>query len=280
MARQQSVIIAPATPVANYQVEVTITSQFNYGVCQPGGADIRFTEFAGDDPAVDYLDHWIEDWNDGGTSTVYVKVPTLGATEIFLNYEEPAWTSVSDIDATMEANTVRFQYYTGTNFNTYYGTDLCALPNTSWGGGVVSVCGVGVASDSVSVSWEGWLLPDGNGTYTFFGYTDDGGRTYIDGGLVQNDWSDHGPRETSGTYAWSDGLPRSVVFQFYENGGGADAAIGWTTPNTAKAYPVPTSKQRGRKAINPADEPVALAGNDPTFYGSTCLDKVVFPGGH
>jgi len=70
--------------LTNYQVPITIdTATFNYSKADASGDDIRF---ATDGTECDY---WIETWNTGGTSTIWVEVPSLTAsstTTIYMYY--------------------------------------------------------------------------------------------------------------------------------------------------------------------------------------------------
>ena len=64
-------------------------SRIDYGVTQPGGADLRFADAAGTP-----LPFEIESWNPGGVSTIWVKVPLIsaGAADdyICMYYDNPA----------------------------------------------------------------------------------------------------------------------------------------------------------------------------------------------
>jgi len=70
--------------LTNYQVPITInTATFNYSKAAASGDDIRF---ATDGTECDY---WIETWNTGGTSTIWVEAPSLTAsstTTIYMYY--------------------------------------------------------------------------------------------------------------------------------------------------------------------------------------------------
>ena len=56
----------------DYPVEVVLTTEnFDYAKCEPDGSDIRFG--AGNDA----LPYWIEDWNYGGVSRIWINVSTI-----------------------------------------------------------------------------------------------------------------------------------------------------------------------------------------------------------
>jgi hypothetical protein len=83
------VSISPATPAADFQVEVTLDASFDYDQANADGSDLRF--FAQDGTTA--LDYWIERWQVGGTSTIWVKVLTSGTTVIYMAYGNSAATA-------------------------------------------------------------------------------------------------------------------------------------------------------------------------------------------
>jgi hypothetical protein len=102
----------------------------------------------------------------------------------------------------------------------------------------------GVAIDSFGAAWTGRLIPDFTGQYTFFTDTDDRGRLLIDlngDGTFQDAtetvvsaWFDQGAgqRETGPAVTLTGGQAYNFRFEFYENGGGADARVFWNSEFT------------------------------------------------
>ena len=88
--------------------------------------------------------------------------------------------------------------------------------------------------DNVSARWTAELEVAFSGTWTFVTRTDDGGRLWVNGVQVTNDWSDHGARDAIGTIDLVAGETYPLVMEFYENGGGAVAILSWEGPNTAR----------------------------------------------
>lgn len=241
--RQRPITIT-STPSDSFQVRIALTTgNFDYSMCNSDGSDIRFMTVANGNPLVSTLTYWNESWNSTGTSVFWVKVPSTGTTTIYMRYGNAAGIpTASSFTDTLEQNKVRYRYYGGTGFTTLDGGGLTTVPNVNWGSGTVTIDGFGSRADSLSIVWDGYVMPSGSGTYTFYGTSDDGQRLYIGGTTVINNWTDQSPTERSGTYSWTDGLPKTFNYQFYENGGGAYAACGWTPPSTAtKVYPIPTT---------------------------------------
>ncbi len=88
-----SVGLSAATPSANYPVQLTLTEGvdgFSHANAQANGEDLRFYDGNGN-----ALDYWIEDWNSGGSSTVWVEVADAGTSAIELYYGNAAATAQS-----------------------------------------------------------------------------------------------------------------------------------------------------------------------------------------
>lgn len=95
--------------------------------------------------------------------------------------------------------------------------------NFNWGNGGPGTCGVG--SDNFSVRWTRTFHFTG-GTWRFTTTTDDGVRLYVDGALVIDRWIDQGPTTYTANVTLAPGN-HTIVFAYYEKGGGAVAQLGW-----------------------------------------------------
>ncbi|MDB6034189.1 MAG: metallophosphoesterase, partial [Verrucomicrobiales bacterium] len=71
-------------------------------------------------------------------------------------------------------------------------------------------------------------------TYTFFTYSDDGVRLWVNNQLLVDNWTDHGYTENAGVIALQAGYLYDVKMEFYENGGGAAAKLWWSSPTVFK----------------------------------------------
>ena len=82
--------------LSSFQVKIVLTpTNFDYSHVNTDGSDIRFTLSDG----VTTIPYWIEDWNYGGTSIIWVKVPSIpasGTATIYMYYGKS--------DATSESN--------------------------------------------------------------------------------------------------------------------------------------------------------------------------------
>lgn len=81
--------------------------------------------------------------------------------------------------------------------------------------------------------WEGYLLIETAGSYTFYTQSDDGSALYIDNNLVVDNDGAHGTQERSGSVNLSEGLvPIRVLY--FENGGGQNLTVRWQGPGISK----------------------------------------------
>ena len=54
-----------------------------------------------------------------------------------------------------------------------------------------------IGADTFSVCWQGEVEPQYTETYTFYVYTDDGVKLWVDGQLLINDWGTIMPRTST-----------------------------------------------------------------------------------
>jgi uncharacterized repeat protein (TIGR03806 family) len=139
------------------------------------------------------------------------------------------------IGALPNGSGLKGEYWTNQN-KTFTGSPTAtrtdAVVDFNWGSGSPA-SGVGV--DTFTVRWTGKVQPAASESYTFFTTTDDGVRLWVNNQLVIDSWVDQGPTERSGTIALTGGTPYDVRMEYFENGGGAEAALRWSSPSIAKA---------------------------------------------
>lgn len=125
-----------------------------------------------------------------------------------------------------------------------------------------------------SARWTGGLLAPVCGTYRLTTVSDDGVRLWLDGRLVVDNWSDHGPTEDHASLEVTSGGPVDLRLEYYQGAGGAVARLLWKTPGGSSGVVPESSLQlpdgrgsglrgeyfRGRGF----DEPPALVRTDAT----------------
>lgn len=111
------------------------------------------------------------------------------------------------------------------------GTRIDAKVNFAWGAGNAPM-GVG---NLFMVRWTGFYKAISANNY-FCTYSDDGVRLWINGVALVNNWTDHGPTwNCSGNVILTIGTKYTVVMEFYENGGGAEAHLTRSSVSAADA---------------------------------------------
>jgi PA14 domain-containing protein len=88
--------------------------------------------------------------------------------------------------------------------------------------------------DEYSVRWTGKVEPKFSETYTFYTFSNDGVRLWVDGKLVVDDWTAHSGKEDSGAIALEAGRKYGVKIEYYQGAGGAAMKLFWSSPSQAK----------------------------------------------
>ena len=100
---RRKIDLSPATPEAGVQVELHLRSLgptvFNYGPVQPDGSDLRFLT-----PSGVLADYWYEKWAKDNDSTVWIRVPSSGTSQLTLLYGNSQATVVqSDVAKVLDS---------------------------------------------------------------------------------------------------------------------------------------------------------------------------------
>ncbi len=106
-----------------------------------------------------------------------------------------------------------------------------------WGSGSPAP---GLPTDNFSVRWSGYITAPTTGTYTFVITSDDGERLYVDSTLIVNHWLPQGPTPWTGTIALTAGQKVPIIYEMFENGGGAVAKLEWIPPGGTQT-PIPST---------------------------------------
>ena len=97
----------------------------------------------------------------------------------------------------------------------------------------------GIGQDTFSARYTGQVQAPTSGEYTFTTTSDDGVRLFVDGKLLVDNWTDHGPTDDSGTVTLEAGKRYDVALDYYENGGGAVIRLLWQPPGGTRQV-IPT----------------------------------------
>jgi len=132
-----------------------------------------------------------------------------------------------------------------------------------------------IPSDKFAVRWTGKIYCDYDKNYTFYTYSDDGVRLWIDGTSIIDSWVDQ-KGWNSGTKQLSKGF-HTIKMEYYENTGNATAKLYWETPednvnvDTLAKYLCPTAvmyagaviKYFDQTKIGPNPSKLDYIDNDP-----------------
>jgi YVTN family beta-propeller protein len=112
--------------------------------------------------------------------------------------------------------------------------------NFAWGGAAPAT---GLPADNFSARWTGQVGAPSTGTYRFQTVSDDGVRLWVNGALVVDRWTDHGPTtDTASAIALVAGQRYDIKVEYYERGGGATMQLNWLPPASTSYAAIPASQ--------------------------------------
>lgn len=134
---------------------------------------------------------------------------------------------------------LRGDYFNGTNFNSFILTRTDSEVNFPWGSGSPAA---GIGADNFTVRWTGLVEAPFTGHYTFSTNNDDGVRLRVNGALIIDDWTAHGPTDRFSTPVHlTAGTRVPISLEFYEAGGGAVVTLSWQPPGQSRTL-IPRSR--------------------------------------
>ncbi|MEJ8850277.1 PA14 domain-containing protein [Variovorax rhizosphaerae] len=100
-----------------------------------------------------------------------------------------------------------------------------------------------ISADEFSVRWTGMVEALTSGNYQFRTLSDDGIRVWVNGNLVIDNWTPHGPTYNESTaISLVAGQLYSIKVEFYEWVGGATMRLNWKTPGSATYVAIPAAR--------------------------------------
>jgi len=91
-----------------------------------------------------------------------------------------------------------------------------------------------VPVDNFMVRWTGQVEAPTTATYTFHTQTDDGVRLWVNDEPLIDNWTDHSSTHDSNDIALQAGQRYEITLEYYENGGGAQCELSWSTSTMAR----------------------------------------------
>jgi len=175
--------LAPATPVDDYQIMLTLTPEnFDYQNALDDGGDLRFYDTNNNE-----LSYWIESWDNGGDSLIWIKVLDSGTSVLTMRYGNSSANNDSDGESVFEF----FDDFSGTTIDTSKWVEIdngnylsqnekiiSTGGSGAWGSnGLTSVTTFGRSNLELNFRYK----PTENNDHVVFGWHDSGtGTSYTD----------------------------------------------------------------------------------------------------
>jgi len=162
------------------------------------------------------------------------------------------------------------EYYDNMDLTNFKLIRSDATVNFEWGAGSPDAS---IGAETFSVRWTGLVQPLYSETYTFYTYSDDGIRLWVNNQQIINNWTDHAGTENSGTITLVSGQKYSLRLEYYENGGGAAAKLLWSSPSQPKQI-IPQSQLSNPTGVATATlTPTPTSTRTPTQTPTVGLDS-------
>ncbi|HEX4263993.1 MAG TPA: chitobiase/beta-hexosaminidase C-terminal domain-containing protein [Verrucomicrobiae bacterium] len=127
-----------------------------------------------------------------------------------------------------------------------------------------------IGQTTYAVRWTGCVQPQYSGTYTFYATGDDGVRLWVNGQLLADGWADQGPTTYSGSITLNAQQLYNIRMDYYQNGGGAEAMLAWSSPSTTQAI-IPQTQLYSFTNPPPTVVLTAPAGSATNFTASASV---------
>ena len=124
------------------------------------------------------------------------------------------------------------RYYGDTTLTNLLLTRTEPQINFNWGEGAPAP---GLPADMFSVRFTATVTPRFSETYTLYLLVDDGARLWVNDVQIINDWNTHAPQEDMGTIALPANQPATIRVEYFEQMGGAEIVMSWSSPSEPKA---------------------------------------------
>jgi PA14 domain-containing protein len=98
-----------------------------------------------------------------------------------------------------------------------------------WAGGAMPA----MPADYWSARWTGKIQPRYSETYTFSTYSDDGIRLWVNGKLLIDNWTNHGPTWNSNSITLVGGEKYDIKIEYYDYQYGGHMELWWASATQA-----------------------------------------------
>lgn len=123
---------------------------------------------------------------------------------------------------------LKAEYYDNMDFTNLKLTRTDATVDFNWHNGSPDPS---MGADTFSVRWTGRVKAGPtSGTHTFYTWSDDGVRLWVNGQLVVNNWTDHAGTANSGTISLQANQEYELKLEYYDSAGAATIQLWWLPP--------------------------------------------------
>jgi hypothetical protein len=99
-----------------------------------------------------------------------------------------------------------------------------------------------IGPDNFSARWTGWIQIQSTGWHTFYTFSDDGVRLWVDGQRIIDQWNDHSGTRHSGKIWLVAGQKYSIRLEYYEHLVVATIKLEWLPPGQSNRVVIPQSQ--------------------------------------
>ncbi len=179
--------------------------------------------------------------------------------------------SVIMIPVTVSAETgsgtgLSAKYYNTKDLTGNYVDRIDQTINFNWG---YNSPGNNINSDNFSIQWTGQVQPLYSEEYTFYTYSDDGVRLWVNGQQLINNWTGHAATEDSGKITLVAGQKYDIKLQYFDSAEAARISLSWKSNSQAKQV-IPQTQLYPKI--------VSLAGDNPFDYAVFSDNNITFNG--
>lgn len=152
---------------------------------------------------------------------------------------------------------LRGEYFDNINFTNSRLVRTDSTVNFNWGNGSPDSS---IANDTFSVRWSGQVEAQFNEIYNFYSTTDDGVRLRVNDQLIIDDFVDRPSTTSTGSITLQAGQRYDIEMEYYENGGGANARLEWSSSTTSRQV-IPTTQLYPDGGTTPPPPPPTGSGD-------------------
>lgn len=247
-----------------------------------------------------YVDFWFTPTANRNTDASFTYALVHYAGDGLYEYSAPSTATIPITPVNVAPTLTTANGWTGTGLTgTYYRTDYNLTgdsstrvdPSINFDSSVTDACGQtvwdmpDVCPDNFSVRWTGQVKAQEDGDYSFLTNSDDGVRLWVDGQLLIDNWTTHGPTPdyAAHTIHFAAGSTHDIELDYYERGGGELITLSWAHDAnledyqiipTANLYPGTIRPQLTYvvgSAATPVDDGLAINDVDSTMMAGATV---------